>query len=90
MQPETVGQGQERAEARTVANARLLRAVRNEDCELCCAPAHDPCQVCPAADHLARWVAAYTAGVISRDDLAAVIDGLVVITAQQLISERAA
>jgi hypothetical protein len=90
MQPETVGQRQDRAEARTVADARLLRAVRNEDCELCRAPAHDPCQVCPAADHLARWVAACTAGAISREDLAAVIDGLVVITAQQLISERAA
>jgi hypothetical protein len=90
VQRETVGQRQDRAEACSVVNARLLRAVRNKDCELCRAPAYDPCQVCPPADHLARWVAACTAEAISRDDLAAVIDSLIVITAQQLISERAA
>ncbi len=58
-------------------------AVRRQPCHLCRAV---PGQECTAAgDHLARWLAAYTAGRITRAQLTDVIAGLVVVTRWQVI-----
>ena len=81
----------ERAEeARRMAKPRLLGAVRHDRRPVCSAFAYGPCQVTPPADHLARWIAAYRRGTITRVDLAAVVGRLVVITDRELIEERAA
>lgn len=54
------------------------------------------CQLCRTArgkactgrgDHLARWLAAYSNGQISRDDLRAVIIGLTVVTKWTVVPE---
>lgn len=63
-------------------------------CDLCSARPGDWCQHLPARGlHLARWLAAESAGVISRAELADVIVGLVVITRRIIVGvdrERAA
>ena len=70
--------------------ARVIGGVRRNACPQCSARAYGPCQVSPPGDCLARWLAAYTAGKITRADLIGVVGGLVVITAAQLVDERAA
>ena len=74
---------------RMLAKCRVLGAVRWRRCPQCAARAYSPCQVRPRADCLARWLAAYKAGKITRADLIGAISGLVVITAAQLVQERA-
>jgi hypothetical protein len=64
----------------------LDQAVRAGNCPLCTAPAGAWCSPSPASDHLARWLDAYRAGRISRDDLKTAISGLTVITTAQLIT----
>lgn len=76
-------------EARRLANARLTGAVRWRPCPVCGTGSYSPCQVRPAGDHLARWLATYAAGKITRADLIGVVGGLVVISAAQLVEERA-
>jgi hypothetical protein len=66
------------------------RAVRNTICVLCAAPAGTPCHAEPAGDHLTRWLTAYTAGQVTREELAEVFAQIVVITKYQIVPERAA
>lgn len=56
-----------------VTPRRLVRAL---PCGACPAPARSACT--PDGDHLARWVAACQAGLISRGLLAGVLAGLIV------------
>lgn len=76
-------------EVMRMARALLLGAVRWRQCPVCGIGAYSPCQLRPAADHLGRWLATYEAGKITRANLAAVIGGLVVIAAAELVEERA-
>ena len=62
----------------TVQTAAPPDGVRGLTCSLCLAVPGSPCR--PAGDHLARWLRAYAAGLVTRDELAAVIRALVVIT----------
>ena len=84
--PERTLTAAERAgEDARLARACLAGAVRRKACPLCHARPYGPCQVTPAGDHLARWLAAYREGRITRDDLAGVIVGLVVITEREMV-----
>ena len=67
-----------------------VRAVRRRRCELCQARLGQPCQTQPPGDHLSRWLAAYRAGDISRDELAQIFSRLVVVTKWQLVPDRSA
>lgn len=67
-----------------------VKAVRRQRCTLCLALPGKPCQPDPAGDHLARWLAAYKAGAISRDELTQVFSNLVVLTRFQLVTEAEA
>ena len=65
-------------------------AVRRTQCSLCWAPPLEVCQRRPRADHLQRWIDAYRAGRISKEDLAGVFAQVVVVTKWQTVPERAA
>jgi hypothetical protein len=67
---------------RTVTTAQAARARR---CGLCQAPPGHPCQAKPPGDHLARYLDAYTAGQLTREYMAAVLDELVVITRWRVV-----
>ena len=56
-----------------------LQAARGRRCPLCEAPPNRPCQAGPRADHLARYLDAYTAGQLTRAYMAMVLSELVVI-----------
>ena len=64
--------------------------VRQLPCTLCWARSGTPCQRRPVADHLQRWLDAYTAGQVTKDDLGAVFGQVVVVTRWQVVPERAA
>jgi hypothetical protein len=76
-------------EAARMARARVIGGVRRKRCPQCRAGAYGLCSVKPPGDCLARWLAAYAAGRITRADLIGAISGLVVISATQLVQERA-
>jgi hypothetical protein len=76
-------------EAARAARARVIGGVRRKACPQCRAGAYGPCQIDPAGDHLARWLAAYSAGRIRRADLIEVIRNMVVISASQIIEVAA-
>lgn len=59
--------------------ASVNLAPRGRACPLCGTPAGEPCQPKPSADHLARYLDAYTAGQVTRAYLAMVLGELVVI-----------
>jgi hypothetical protein len=61
------------------------QAARARKCPLCRRRPGRPCQAKPEADHLARYLDAYTAGQLTRAYLATVVGELVVITRSQLI-----
>jgi hypothetical protein len=62
---------------------------RRLSCRLCWAPIGQCCTVSgPPGDHLARYMEAQEAGLISRDDLAAVITEPIVIAPHVVIGER--
>jgi hypothetical protein len=63
--------------------------VRSVPCGLCWAAPGTPCQSEPEADHLARWLSALTLGRVTRDDVAAVIGRLVVITKWAIVPAEA-
>jgi len=63
------------------------QAARDRKCPLCGAKPRRPCQRKPPADHLARYLDAYTAGKLTRAYMARVLGELVVITRQQIIRE---
>jgi hypothetical protein len=69
---------------------RIRGAVRGLRCPLCGAFAYGPCKVEPPGDHLGRWLAAYKAAKITKAELGAAIAPLVIITANELVPERAA
>jgi hypothetical protein len=64
--------------------------VRRTPCSLCGAPPLEVCQRQPRAEHLQRWIDAYRAGRIGKDDLAGVFAQVVVMTRWQVVEERAA
>jgi hypothetical protein len=64
--------------------------VRRTPCSLCGAPALEICQRQPRAEHLQRWIDAYRAGRIGKQDLADVFVQVVIITRWQVVEERAA
>jgi hypothetical protein len=66
--------------------AVLPSSVRYRPCPLCGTPAAVPCQPKPAADHLARWLDAYTAGKLTKAYMARVLGGLVVIDACAVVT----
>jgi hypothetical protein len=55
------------------------QAARARQCPLCEAAANRPCQAKPPADHLARYLDAYTAGQLTRAYMARTVGELVVI-----------
>jgi hypothetical protein len=65
----------------TAAAAQVRRVL----CGLCWAAPGTPCQRVPEADHLQRWIGAYTLRRVSRDDMAAVFARLRVITKQAIV-----
>jgi hypothetical protein len=71
---------------RTITAAQAARA---RHCPLCEAPPGAPCQAKPEADHLARYLDAYTAGELTRAYLRAVVGELVVIDRCVMISAGA-
>jgi hypothetical protein len=66
------------------ASARAVRAVK---CRLCGTAPSTPCT--SKGDHLARWLAAYAYGAISRADLMEVVVRLTVVTKWCLITDAA-
>ena len=70
--------------------ATAAQVVRNEPCSRCGEPAGTACQTQPSADHARRWLDAYTAGLITRDQVADVITDLVVLTEWALVPATAA
>jgi hypothetical protein len=64
--------------------------VRRVRCTLCWAPPLEVCQRSPRADHLQRWIDAYQADRISKQDLAEVFAEVVILTRWQVVPERAA
>ena len=76
--PETIPQT-------TLTPAQAVRATR---CTLCGKRPGRPCT--PKGDHLARWLGTYAARLITRDDLAAVIVRLVVVTKWCVVPEERA
>ena len=78
-----------RSEAICSSRGLVYSAVRWAACPLCGAAAGQPCQGAPArADHLFRWLDAYSAARITRDQLTAEIVRLVVVTKWCVIPER--
>ena len=59
--------------------SQTVAVMRGRACPLCEAAPGEPCQPKPAADHLARYLDAYTAGHLARRDMAMVLGELVVI-----------
>jgi hypothetical protein len=66
-------------------HSTIEQAARLRRCPICDTRPGTPCQAKPAADHLGRFLDAYTAGQLSREYLSAVVGELVVITTAQLI-----
>ena len=64
------------------------QTVRHLVCELCQAPPDVRCT--PDGDHLARWIGAYTAGLLSHADMAALFARVIVITKRRVVPEIAA
>jgi hypothetical protein len=64
--------------------------VRQLPCTLCWARSGTPCQRHPVADHLQRWLDAYSAGQVAKADLAVVFGQVVVVTRWQVVPERSA
>jgi len=64
------------------SNTITAPAVRARECPLCGSPAGEPCQARPEADHLARFLDAYTAGQLTREYMARTVGELVVISAR--------
>lgn len=75
--PAEIRHGRDGGPAASAAAVNL--APRGCACPLCEAPAGEPCQPKPAADHLARYLDAYTAGQLTRAYMAKVVGELVVI-----------
>lgn len=64
--------------------------VRLANCPQCWQRPGPPCTVSgPPGDHLARWQRAERRGLITRDELAAVVGGLEVIAAHVIIRDGA-
>lgn len=63
-------------------------AARSIVCPLCRAPEGSACAV--TGSHLSRWLRAFALGLIDRADLTDAVGGLVVVSASQLVPERAA
>lgn len=63
-------------------------AVRAIPCPLCSAPTGVRCGL--TGCHLTRWLRAFALSLISREQLFEAVGGLVVLTAWQLVEERAA
>ena len=63
-------------------------AVLSIECPLCSAPADASCGL--ASSHLSRWLRTYALTLITRGELVDAVRGLVVISASQLVGERAA
>lgn len=59
------------------AATATVAEIRSRECPLCQAAPGEPCQPRPAADHLARWLDAYTAGKLSRAYMAMTVGELV-------------
>jgi hypothetical protein len=59
-------------------------------CSLCGAPRLEVCQRQPRAEHLQRWMDAYRAGRIGKQDLADVFAEVVIITRWQVVPEQVA
>jgi len=77
----------------TIPHTRLTEAelaVRRTRCTLCGAPPLEVCQRRPRAEHLQRWLDAYQAGRITRDQLGEVFGHVVVLTRWQVVPERRA
>jgi hypothetical protein len=75
----------------TVDHATVpAEAVRQVPCTLCWARSGTPCQRRPVADHLQRWLDAYSAEQVTKDDLGAVFGQVVVVTRWQVVPERGA
>jgi hypothetical protein len=71
----------------TQSQERLpAEAVRSTRCELCGARPARPCTA--KGDHVRRWLEAYTARVITRDQLHAVIVRLVIVTRWTVVPEH--
>jgi hypothetical protein len=71
-------------QSQTVPPAEAVRSVR---CQLCRARPAAACT--PRGDHLARWLAASSAGRITRDALKAAIVRLVVVTRWCVVTDAA-
>jgi hypothetical protein len=60
-------------------------AIHARPCPLCQTPAGEPCQIQPAADHLARYLDSYTAGQLTWAYMAKTLGELVVIDPSAVI-----
>ena len=86
----TLTEAERAAESARLARLGVVGAVRRVACPLCGARAYGPCRLRPPGDHLARWLAAYAARRITRDQITAEVVRLVVVTKWCVIAERAA
>ncbi len=78
-----------RIEALCSAPGLVYSAVRWAACPLCGAAAGVPCRTRPdRADHLYRWLDAYSAARITRDQITGEVIRLVVVTKWCVIPER--
>ena len=69
--------------------ATAPQEARARRCPLCDAAPNRPCQAKPPADHLARYLDAYTAGRLDRAYMAMVLGELVVIHHAAMIRDGA-
>ena len=63
-----------------------VTAARSRACPLCGTPAAEPCQPKPAGDHLARYLDAHTAGMLTRAYMTKVLGEMVVIHAGVVVT----
>jgi hypothetical protein len=70
--------------------ASPAQAARARRCPLCQSAPNRPCQAKPPADHLARFLDAFTAGQLTRGYMARVLGELVVIHTAAIVRDGGA
>ncbi|MGO9165061.1 MAG: hypothetical protein ACLP7J_30910 [Streptosporangiaceae bacterium] len=70
--------------------AQPPEAVRQVACSMCGAPAGQPCQRRPRADHVQRWLDACRAGLVTKTAVGEAVSSVTILTRWQVIPERAA
>jgi hypothetical protein len=72
--------------AELAEEARLTTCARSLVCPMCWSRPGRPCTITgPAGDHLSRWLEAERQGLVTREQLVAVVAGLDVVAAHIIV-----